>query len=135
MICSSVTAGNNYKQERQFRSLYDEANSRKKVSCFRNGKVESLGGEELVVGDIVKLQEGMEIPADGYVLEGHEVTCDESAMTGETDPMKKAVMKECLEKRESVKKEQGRGGHDGAGHHAVPSPILFSGTRVQELRT
>lgn len=31
----------------------------------------------------------MEIPADGYLFEGHEITTDESAMTGETDPMKK----------------------------------------------
>jgi len=31
----------------------------------------------------------MEIPADGYVLEAAELSTDESAMTGETDPIKK----------------------------------------------
>lgn len=36
------------------------------------------------VGDIVQLNEGMEIPADGIVLNASELTTDESAMTGET---------------------------------------------------
>lgn len=38
---------------------------------------------------MVILREGMQIPADGILLRGSEVTCDESAMTGETDPLKK----------------------------------------------
>jgi len=37
-----------------------------------------------MVGDLVDLVEGMEIPADGIVLEASELTADESAMTGET---------------------------------------------------
>ena len=37
-----------------------------------------------MVGDLVDLVEGMEIPADGLVLEASELTTDESAMTGET---------------------------------------------------
>lgn len=43
----------------------------------------------VLVGDIVLLSEGMEIPADGYVIHADELTTDESAMTGETDPVKK----------------------------------------------
>jgi P-type E1-E2 ATPase len=39
---------------------------------------------KVLVGDIVKLDEGMEIPADGLVLEAAELSTDESAMTGET---------------------------------------------------
>ena len=41
---------------------------------------------ELVVGDVVKIFEGMDIPADGYIIEANELTADESAMTGETNP-------------------------------------------------
>jgi magnesium-transporting ATPase (P-type) len=37
----------------------------------------------------VQLSEGMEIPADGYLIESNEITTYESAMTGETDPIKK----------------------------------------------
>ena len=50
-----------------------------------------------MVGDIVKIVEGMNIPCDGFVLSGIEVKTDESAMTGETDLIKKATLKQCLE--------------------------------------
>lgn len=46
----------------------------------------------VMVGDVVVLQEGIEIPADGVVLEANELTCDESAMTGESDPLKKDLV-------------------------------------------
>lgn len=42
-----------------------------------------------MVGDIIKIVEGMEIPADGILVKASEVSTDESAMTGETDPIKK----------------------------------------------
>lgn len=34
----------------------------------------------------------MEIPADGFVLEASDLAADESAMTGETDPIKKNIL-------------------------------------------
>lgn len=34
------------------------------------------------VGDICVVETGMEVPADGVLLEAHEITADESAMTG-----------------------------------------------------
>lgn len=37
---------------------------------------------ELVVGDLIQLSTGMEIPADGLLIESSEITADESAMTG-----------------------------------------------------
>ena len=49
----------------------------------------------------------MEIPADGFVLEASDLTSDESAMTGETDPIKKNVLTECIAKRNQLKDEGG----------------------------
>ena len=40
---------------------------------------------DLVVGDIIKLEQGMRIPADCVLLEGIDISTDESAMTGEPD--------------------------------------------------
>ena len=48
-------------------------------------------------------------------------------MTGETDPLKKGTMKECLDKRNEIIAE---GGKNSASHHDVPSPIMMSGTKV-----
>lgn len=36
----------------------------------------------VLVGDIVNINQGMEIPADGLLIEANEITTDESAMTG-----------------------------------------------------
>ena len=45
---------------------------------------------------------GMEVPADGILLQASDVSTDESAMTGETDPIKKMVLKDCIAKQEEV---------------------------------
>lgn len=76
----------------------------------------------------MNLDTGMEIPADGYLLEGHEVTTDESAMTGETDPMKKANLHECLQRRKENEHEINN--TKEPINHKVPSPIVLSGTRI-----
>ena len=49
--------------------------------------------------------EGMEIPADGFVIEASELTSDESAMTGETDPVKKNSLAACRDKRDHIRQE------------------------------
>lgn len=51
---------------------------------------------EVLVGDIMLIFEGMEIPADGLIIEASELTTDESAMTGETDPIKKNLLSDCI---------------------------------------
>ena len=60
------------------------ADERKVVSVLRNGINSTIHMTKVMVGDVVLLSEGMEIPADGIVLEAAELSTDESAMTGET---------------------------------------------------
>jgi Ca2+-transporting ATPase len=43
----------------------------------------------LLVGDVIKLEQGMRIPADSVLIEGIDISCDESAMTGEPEHMEK----------------------------------------------
>jgi len=50
---------------------------------------------EVVAGDICEITSGMELPGDGIIVEGFNVEADESAMTGEPDPMVKASIKKC----------------------------------------
>jgi len=141
IISSTVQAVNDLQKEKQFRQLNDFANSKKlvhtylnnlifKVSIWRDGELKDLHQSELVTGDIIMLNGGMEVPADILVLEAHEMSTDESAMTGETDPVNKRIYKECVAKRELIKSE---GGAPSAGHHDVYSPILLSGTKVSKL--
>lgn len=83
--------------------------------------------DDVMVGDLVILREGMQVPADGLLVKNSEVSCDESAMTGETDPLKKDTVAGCKAKRDQIMVE---GGRNTAGHHDVPSPIIMSGTKV-----
>jgi Ca2+ transporting ATPase len=56
--------------------LNSVAESRKRVTVRRNGSQKEMHQDDLLVGDIVQLNEGMEIPADGYLLEANEITTD-----------------------------------------------------------
>ena len=71
----------------------------------------------------------MEIPSDGFVIEANEVQCDESAMTGETEPMIKCTLAECLAKKtEFIQGNPDYRAKDS--HHEIPSPLIYSGSRV-----
>lgn len=87
-ICATVTAVNDYQKERQFQQLNTEADKRKVVTIIRKGLKENKHHSFVMVGDIVDLIEGMEVPADGLVIEASDLTTDESAMTGETGTIK-----------------------------------------------
>jgi len=52
------------------------------VTIIRNGENCYLHQSHLLVGDLCAVDNGMEIPADGYLVEANEITTDESAMTG-----------------------------------------------------
>jgi Ca2+-transporting ATPase len=60
----------------------------------------------LVCGDICILSEGINLTADGLILEGKEIEIDESAMTGETDTIKKVPLDRALEKLNSFSQQQ-----------------------------
>ena len=86
--CVLVAAYNDYNQSLQFRALNaDKRNIQ--INVLRSGKRDKVSVYDLVVGDIVVLGVGDQIPADGLLLNGQSVISDESAMTGESDPMKK----------------------------------------------
>jgi P-type E1-E2 ATPase len=89
LVCTNVAALNDYSKEKQFRKLNAVSEASKIVTILRNGKELRLHEEECLVGDIIKLVEGMEIPADGILIEAAEIKMDESSMTGETNSIKK----------------------------------------------
>ena len=53
------------------------------VTVMRNGKIQEIARKEVVVGDIVMLNTGDEVPADGMLLESHSLQINESTLTGE----------------------------------------------------
>lgn len=60
-----------------------------KARALRDGELREIPVEELVLGDVISLESGMQIPADALVLEG-DIETDESLLTGESIPVRKA---------------------------------------------
>ena len=66
-----------------------------KASVLRNGKVEELSLEEIVMDDIIKFSAGHQVVSDSVVLEG-ELEVNECLITGESDAIKKRPGDELL---------------------------------------
>ncbi|XP_028761457.1 putative calcium-transporting ATPase 11, plasma membrane-type [Neltuma alba] len=98
-----VTAVSDYKQSLQFRDL-DREKKKIFVQVTRDGKREKISIYDLVVGDIVHLSTGDQVPADGIFIWGYNLLIDESSLSGESEPV-------------NVNEEK---------------PFLLSGTKVQD---
>lgn len=63
---------------------------RQKVNVLRPGRGDDISYiEELVPGDVVRIHEGMKIPADGRIISANLIQIDESMLTGESLPVHK----------------------------------------------
>ena len=71
-----------YKADKEF-ALLNQVNDDEPVQVMRNGKVTEVPKKDIVVGDIVILNTGNEVPADGRLLEAVALNIDESTLTGE----------------------------------------------------
>lgn len=59
------------------------------TNVIRDGKVMKILSEELTPGDMVPLEAGDVVPADGRLVEVNRLQCDESSLTGESMPLDK----------------------------------------------
>ncbi|KAI9217799.1 hypothetical protein BC828DRAFT_390266 [Blastocladiella britannica] len=88
IIVLTVTAGNDYSKDKKFKRLL-MLQSDKKTKVIRGGQRNQISSWDLVVGDVVELAIGDEVPADGVFLSGNRLVIDESPLTGESLPVKK----------------------------------------------
>jgi Ca2+-transporting ATPase len=91
IIVLSVTAGNDYAKDKKFKKLL-LMQSDKRVRVIRSGIKDEISSWDLLVGDVVELTTGDEIPADGLFISGNRLIVDESPLTGESIPVKKSNM-------------------------------------------
>ncbi len=82
LLASFISTISEYGSEKAFDKLQEES-SKIKAKVRRNGITKEVFIEDIVVNDIVVLESGDRVPADGVLIEG-ELICDESQLTGET---------------------------------------------------
>ena len=110
---------NDYQKERQFVKLNKKKEDRQ-VNVIRSGRTQEVSVYDILVGDVVHLEPGDLIPVDGIFIEGHNVKCDESQATGESDIIRKRPADEVyasIENHESLRKFD---------------PFILSGSQVTE---
>jgi Ca2+-transporting ATPase len=95
LIVVGVGSLNDWQKEKQFEGL-NEKREERSVKVVRDGKEQLINVLDVVVGDIVLLEPGEVIPCDGVFLSRHNVRCDESSSTGESDAIRKLPYQECI---------------------------------------
>ncbi|KAI9190864.1 uncharacterized protein BJ171DRAFT_481538 [Polychytrium aggregatum] len=108
-----VNSINEYRKQGQFLKLSAAQSSLTLVKVIREGTIVHVPSVDLVVGDILAIETGDQIPADCLVVNGYNMLCDESSVTGESN----AVDKRPWSGRPTVQ----------AG---ATDPFLLSGTKV-----
>jgi len=93
VVLTVVNAVVGLKQEGKAESAMNALKSMMKITARvrRDGVEAEIPAEEVVVGDVVLLAAGDEVPADGRIVEASALQIDESALTGESTPADKEV--------------------------------------------
>ena len=112
-VVIGITFYQERKTERALEALRDLSSPRARV--IRDGKERRIAGREVVCGDILILNEGDRVPADSIMLTCLNLLVNESLLTGESVPVRKAAS-DCEE-------EMGRPGGDDL-------PFVYSGSLV-----
>jgi len=137
IIVVVVGALNDYQKERQFAKLNRkvgplshqcppiaaDSSSQKDdrlVKAIRGGRSLEISVHDVLVGDVLHLEPGDLVPADGVFISGHHVRCDESSVTGESDQIKKTPGEEVMARIEA-----------GASFEKL-DPFIISGSKVLE---
>ena len=91
LIANGVASVSENKQEGKASALKAEEEAKEMAKVIRNGELEEIHVSEVVVGDIVYLQAGDRIPADGVIV-GGAIKVDQAALNGETEEADKITI-------------------------------------------
>lgn len=80
-----------YKAENTLEKLKKSVS--KHVNVIRDGKIKNIDTSLLVPGDLIMIEPGLRIPADGSLVEANELLVNEAVLTGESEPVEKNTSK------------------------------------------
>ena len=90
LVANGVASVSENKQEGKASALKAEEEAKETAKVIRDGRLSEIHVSEVVVGDIVFLQAGDKIPADGVIASG-EIKVDQAALNGETEEAEKTA--------------------------------------------
>ena len=89
-LSTGVASFSEWKNGKEFNSLQEQA-SKIVVKVYRDGHLHELNIDELVIGDVVQLRAGDQIPADGIILDG-TLKVNQASLNGESEDAKKYAL-------------------------------------------
>ena len=90
LLSTGISFFNEYRSSREFDVLNAHRDDMA-VKVVRDGHPVSAASRDIVVGDLILLEAGDAIPADGWVCSADDIFADESAFSGESEPVQKDV--------------------------------------------
>ena len=90
LLATVVSFASEYQSDREFEAL-NTTRDAIRVKVTRDNQFRTINLEEVVVGDLVHLETGDEVPADGRLVTAVELSLDQSLLTGESEPVRKTI--------------------------------------------
>jgi P-type Ca2+ transporter type 2C len=90
ILATGVAFLSEYQSDKEFELLNAQKESLR-VKVLRAGDMHTIPMEEVVVGDLIALEMGDEVPADGRLVKANELYIDQALLTGESEPVRKLV--------------------------------------------
>jgi Ca2+-transporting ATPase len=125
VIIVLVSSVNDWEKSRQFKKL-NEKQLEQDAKVVRFGVSTLISSSDVLVGDVVYLEPGDVIPADGILISGHNVMCDESSATGESELVLKTPGDDVYRAWDDSVEEFTASSQPGL------DPFILSGTKVLE---
>jgi len=119
LLATTIAFWNEHKAGKEFEVL-NRTSDEKPIKVFRDGQWHEVERKDLVVGDVIQLDTGYEVPADGIVVESVAFQVNEAVLTGEAEPVAKTV-NVCADV-----------GWDPRSQKEIPSYVVCRGTWVSE---
>ena len=131
LLVTGISAKTEIASDNEYRKLKD---STKKEVCkvHRDGKVVEVEINELVVGDLVIIQSGDKIPADGYLYQG-ELRVDNSALNGEAEECRKVAVSDFKAYKELAMTADVTGDTFVDAHSLFRGAVVFNGEGIMEI--
>lgn len=116
-LVALISAKTEMSSDAEYRKLKDSTKA-EPIKVYRNGVLTVVDVAEIVVGDIVVIQNGDKVPADGILLQG-DLRVNNSSLNGETEECKKFACAEDFTFPETV-----------SGDTLVDKHCMFKGTTI-----